>query len=75
MRPFSIGASALVAQQKPRESKPEEGGLMQESQAGDITDQIPHIVRPMGVVEGTSYTALIIAGLAFAGNPQITSSN
>jgi len=38
-------------------------------QGSDITDQIPHIVRPMGVVEGTSYTVLIVAGLAFAGEP------
>ena len=44
------------------------GGLVQQRQtADDITDQIPEIVRPMGVVEGTSYTLLIVAGLAFAG--------
>ena len=45
------------------------GGLVEKEGRGDITDQIPHIVRPMGVVEGTSYTVLIIAGLAFAGEP------
>ena len=66
-RGFSAGAASLAAKQARSEGKPQEGGLVQESTADDITDQIPHIVRPMGVVEGTSYGALILAGLAFAG--------
>ena len=66
-RGFSAGAASLAAKQASSERKPQEGGLVQENSAGDITDQIPHIVRPMGVVEGTSYGALILAGLAFAG--------
>jgi hypothetical protein len=36
------------------------------SQGGrEITDQIP--VRPVGVVEGASYTVIIVAGVACAG--------
>lgn len=42
-------------------------GIAQREARDDITDQIPDIKRPMGVVEGTSYTVLIVAGLAFAG--------
>jgi hypothetical protein len=68
VRPFSAAAP------HPESAKPSgsgrirrNGGLVEEKQANDITDQIPHIVRPMGVVEGTSYTVLIVAGLAFAG--------
>lgn len=66
VRPFS----GTAPQEPPRPSgsgrgRPK-GGLVEEKQGNDITDQIPHIVRPMGVVEGTSYTLLIIAGLAFA---------
>lgn len=69
MRSFSTGLPTLVAKQNSSAKKPSESGLVQESTAGDITDQIPHIVRPMGVVEGTSYGALILGGLAFAGIP------
>ena len=67
-RTFSVGVLSLSAKQSSNQKRPEQqGGLVQESPADDITDQIPHIVRPMGVVEGTSYFALILAGLAFAG--------
>lgn len=38
---------------------------MEEAEFDAITDQIPQ--RPMGVVEGTSYTVVIIAGVAMAG--------
>ena len=72
VRPLS-GAAAGAS------SKPEEGGkggrggkeggkgaLAVEQEGFDaITDQIPQ--RPMGVVEGTSYTLLIAAGIAIAG--------
>ena len=37
----------------------------EEEEFNAITDQIPQ--RPVGVVEGTSYTIVILAGLAFAG--------
>ena len=38
---------------------------LEEEEINAITDQIPQ--RPMGVVEGTSYTLVIIAGIALAG--------
>ena len=39
--------------------------VVDEEEINAITDQIPQ--RPMGVVEGTSYTVIIIAGIAMAG--------
>ena len=46
--------------------KDAKGALAVEQEEFDaITDQIPQ--RPMGVVEGTSYTLLIAAGIAIAG--------
>lgn len=44
----------------------------QEDSDDAITDQIPQ--RPMGVVEGTSYTVIIIAAIAMAGNGSFSSS-
>ena len=55
-------------------SKQQQGGAdkdgknaltVDEEELNAITDQIPQ--RPMGVVEGTSYTVIIIAGIAMAG--------
>lgn len=55
-------------------SKQQQGGAakdgknaltVDEEEINAITDQIPQ--RPMGVVEGTSYTVIIIAGIAMAG--------
>lgn len=67
-RPFSVGvAVSEVANKQSSEKGSKEQALVEEKAFDDITDQIPHIVRPMGVVEGTSYGVLILAGLAFAG--------
>ena len=38
---------------------------LEEEDMNAITDQIPQ--RPMGVVEGTSYSLIIVAGIAMAG--------
>ena len=43
---------------------------LEEEEMNAITDQIPQ--RPMGVVEGTSYTLVIIAGIALAGTFHFT---
>ena len=79
MRPFSAsavsldaGRAASGAEQAGRRAKPDALAVEQE-QFDAITDQIPQ--RPMGVVEGTSYTFVIIAGLAFAGLLPLTLSD
>ena len=55
-------------------SKQQQGGAskdgknaltLEEEDLNAITDQIPQ--RPMGVVEGTSYSLIIVAGIAMAG--------
>ncbi len=57
-----IAAAADSGQQK----KQTQTALAREQEEFNaITDQIPQ--RPVGVVEGTSYTIVILAGLAFAG--------
>lgn len=72
VRPLSVAAGASRAEEGPG-SKRSSGGqdgksaLTAQEEADDaITDQIPQ--RPMGVVEGTSYTVIIIAAIAMAGN-------
>ena len=46
----------------------EEVMTVEDERFSAITDQIPQ--RPMGVVEGTSYTVIILAGIAVAGRVQ-----
>lgn len=69
VRPLSsaaAGASAKAEEGKGGGGKDAKGALAVEQEEYDaITDQIPQ--RPMGVVEGTSYTLLIAAGIAIAG--------
>jgi import inner membrane translocase subunit TIM21 len=71
VRPLSGAAAGAASaqeqggqkQQQPRDSK---GALAAQQEEFDaITDQIPQ--RPVGIVEGTSYTLLIAAGIALAG--------
>ncbi len=70
-RPLSAAAAEPAqpgARGKPAAGarRAEKGALaVDEAQFDAITDQIPQ--RPMGVVEGTSYTLLILAGVAVAG--------
>lgn len=70
-----------VAQQQNQQDREEEGSGRKEERRKDslavtdedinaITDQIPQ--RPMGVVEGTSYTVIIFAALAFAGMQDVS---
>lgn len=66
-KPFSASTWLQQAEGHGSKKARTQGGLVQKQEQYDITDQIPEIVKPMGVVEGTSYTVLIIAGLAFAG--------
>ena len=70
-RPLSTSTvSQEAAKQEGRRKQQGNGGqgaVVKQAYEDDITDQIPHITKPMGVVEGTSYTLLIIGGLAFAG--------
>ena len=72
VRPLSAAAAESSQQQARADSKQararaaEKDALaVDEAQFDAITDQIPQ--RPMGVVEGTSYTLLILAGVAVAG--------
>ena len=73
LRPFSTSLQLQEASKQASGSEGQRrkpgvpGEVIQQVERDEITDQIPHIVRPMGVIEGTSYTVLIIAGLAFAG--------
>lgn len=66
--------SAAAAEPQPQRADGKQAGArgrekdalaVDEAQFDAITDQIPQ--RPMGVVEGTSYTLLILAGVAVAG--------
>ncbi len=72
VRPLSIAAGASRAEEgsgSERSSGRQDGksALAAQGEADDaIMDQIPQ--RPMGVVEGTSYTVVIIAAIAMAGN-------
>lgn len=70
-----------VAQQQKQQDPEEDGSGRKEERRKDsltvtdeemnaITDQIPQ--RPMGVVEGTSYTVVILAALAFAGMQDVS---
>ncbi|KAK9805149.1 hypothetical protein WJX72_002065 [[Myrmecia] bisecta] len=72
-RPFSSSASAAESAGKPsarqqqrqaNQAAARNAVAAQQDPNSAITDQIP--MRPMGVVEGTSYTVLILAGLGFA---------
>ena len=74
VRPLSAAAAESSQQQQQaradgkqaRSRGAEKDALaVDEAQFDAITDQIPQ--RPMGVVEGTSYTLLILAGVAVAG--------
>jgi hypothetical protein len=59
-------AGSSSKQQQQGSSKDGKDALTVDQEEFDaITDQIPQ--RPMGVVEGTSYTVVIIAGIAMAG--------
>lgn len=72
LRPFTTTLQLQEAQKQASGSEGQrrkpgvKGEVIQQGEGSEITDQIPHIVRPMGVIEGTSYTVLIVAGLAFA---------
>ena len=73
VRPLSGAASAQEqagqkAQQQPRDAGSKGALAAQQEEFDAITDQIPQ--RPVGIVEGTSYTLLIAAGIALAGAQQ-----
>lgn len=79
MRPLSgAAAGAASAQEQAGQKQPRDGGgskgalAAQEEEFDAITDQIPQ--RPVGIVEGTSYTLLIAAGIALAGAQRSSSS-
>ena len=71
VRPLSVAAGASSAAEgagnkSSGTGKDGKSALAAQEQSDDaITDQIPQ--RPMGVVEGTSYTVVIIAAIAMAG--------
>ena len=73
VRPLSAAAAESSQQQQARadgkqaraRDAEKDALAVDEAQFDAITDQIPQ--RPMGVVEGTSYTLLILAGVAVAG--------
>ena len=73
VRPLSAAAAESSQQHQQRADGKQAGArraekdalALDEAQFDAITDQIPQ--RPMGVVEGTSYTLLILAGVAVAG--------
>lgn len=71
LRPLSTSTAAgqQMHQQEEgsgrKEERRKDSLAVTEEDIGAITDQIPQ--RPMGVVEGTSYTVVIVAALAFAG--------
>ncbi len=71
LRPLSTSTAAGQQQQQQeagsgrKEERRKDSLTVTEEDIGAITDQIPQ--RPMGVVEGTSYTVVIVAALAFAG--------
>ena len=55
----------IVAASGQQKQQPQTALAREQEEYDVITDQIPQ--RPVGVVEGTSYTIVILAGLAFAG--------
>ena len=63
--PNSKAESGSKQQQGGAEKTGKNALTVDEEEVNAITDQIPQ--RPMGVVEGTSYTVIIIAGIAMAG--------
>ena len=64
VRPISSSAAAAQQQQQEQQRKADVR-LRQGSEDDAITDQIP--LRPMGTVEATSYSVVIIAALGLAG--------
>ncbi|KAK9819105.1 hypothetical protein WJX74_001759 [Apatococcus lobatus] len=63
-RGFAAQAHFVAASSQQKQQS--QTALTREQEEFDaLTDQIPQ--RPVGVVEGTSYTVVILAGLAFAG--------
>jgi len=66
---FASRGVASAAEKPPKsgdKKKTAEDYLMEQEEAFDtLTDKIPE--KPVGVVEGTSYTVVILAGLALAG--------
>lgn len=69
---FCLRSAASAAQQRD-DSKDHKGSVQVQQQEFDaITDQIP--LRPVGAVEATSYTFLILAGLGLAGWCSLTFS-
>ena len=63
--PDSKAGSGSKQQQRAADKDGKNALTVDEEEINAITDQIPQ--RPMGVVEGTSYTVIIIAGIAMAG--------
>lgn len=60
MRPISTSSAAQQQQQRDSDVR-----VRQRQEEDAITDQIP--LRPMGTVEATSYSVVIIAALGLAG--------
>eukprot|EP00884_Botryococcus_braunii_P008078 jgi/Botrbrau1/17271/Bobra.0015s0029.1 len=69
VRPLFVSVARLQQQEEEgsgrKEERRKDSLTVTEEDINAITDQIPQ--RPMGVVEGTSYTVVIVAALAFAG--------
>ena len=65
VRPISTTTAALQQQQRQQQDEETRLRLRQQQEEDAITDQIP--LRPMGKVEGASYTVVIIAALGLAG--------
>jgi len=64
--PPSSSPSSVEARKEARRAAEAANALAAVGRGGsEITDQIP--VRPVGVVEGASYTVVIVAGVACAG--------
>ena len=62
---FLQRSAASAAQQRPNDKDAKAGLQVQQEEFDAVTDQIP--LRPVGAVEATSYTFLILAGLGLAG--------
>lgn len=67
-RRFAASAAQQQHQQREAQGKGKQGLQVQQQEFDAITDQIP--LRPVGAVEATSYSFLIIAGLGLAGTCQ-----
>ena len=68
MRPIT-SSTAVLQQQKQHQDRPDAETsvrLKRQQEEDAITDQIP--LRPMGKVEGASYTVVIALALGLAGN-------